>query len=83
MINILSWIIVAILVSCTPMTSAMKSSQSSNQAASQASAQSQGTSHQDASREMPIIIICNHMGTGSSECIRRNVPFDDIKGITQ
>jgi hypothetical protein len=65
------------------MTSAMKSSQSSDQESSQASAQSQGTSHKDSSREMPIIIICNHLGTGASECIRRSVPYNDVKELTQ
>jgi hypothetical protein len=78
-------IVIMVLVSCTPMTSSMKSSQSSAQESTQRqdSDQGQGMAHQSRTSDMPIIIICNHVGDGSSECVRRSVPFDEARSMTQ
>jgi hypothetical protein len=72
-----------LLTACTPMTSAMKSSQSSAQDSTQGMDSTQGLSHASRTSDMPIIIICNHVGRGDSDCIQRNVPFDELKAFTQ
>jgi hypothetical protein len=63
----------------------MRSSQSSaqDQQSTQGQDSTQGLSHASRTSDMPIIIICNHVGTGASECIRRSVPFDEAKDLTQ
>jgi hypothetical protein len=76
-------LLIVILVSCTPMTSAMKSSQSSAQDSkqNQDSEQGQGMAHQSRTSDMPIIIICNHVGTGDSSCVHRSVPGNEFQNV--
>jgi hypothetical protein len=76
-------LVLFILCGCTPMTSAQRSNQDSQQASDQESSQvaKMGMGHASRTSDMPIIIICNHVGTGDSQCIKRDVPGNEFQEI--